>query len=258
MKLGLCYMVFDGEELLEFSLKSVRSQVDHLSVTYQTTSYWGNKADTDIAGVVQQLQKVGLIDEAIFYEPNLNESPKENEMRLRNVGLAASKKAGCTHHISADVDELYDDQQLAFAKSDMESGGYDMSVAHYENYYKEPTYLVVPPQDMYVSCIHSIDNEYNMHLRQPDFPFPIEITRRLVNHDKIRIFKRDELLIHHMMNVRKNIQKKYANSSNKILFNLEKFMKQWDNHKVGDRVCLLPDYINRRTVLVPNRFGIVF
>ena len=40
MKIGACYMVFDGEELLEFSIKSIRNSIDFISVTYQDFSYF--------------------------------------------------------------------------------------------------------------------------------------------------------------------------------------------------------------------------
>ena len=42
MKLGVSYNVFDGEELLESSIKSIRDNVDHISVVYQTISNFGN------------------------------------------------------------------------------------------------------------------------------------------------------------------------------------------------------------------------
>lgn len=42
-------MVFDGEELLEFAIKSIRNEIDHISVTYQTTSYFGNPADPELS-----------------------------------------------------------------------------------------------------------------------------------------------------------------------------------------------------------------
>ena len=38
MRLGASYSVFDSEELLEYSIKSIRKNVDYISVVYQTVS----------------------------------------------------------------------------------------------------------------------------------------------------------------------------------------------------------------------------
>ena len=43
MKLGLAYNLFDGEELLEYSLRSIRNNVDYISVQYQEISNHGEK-----------------------------------------------------------------------------------------------------------------------------------------------------------------------------------------------------------------------
>jgi hypothetical protein len=39
MKLGAAYNVFDGEELLENSIVSIRSEVDYVVVVYQTCTF---------------------------------------------------------------------------------------------------------------------------------------------------------------------------------------------------------------------------
>ena len=49
MKLGVSYNLFDGEELLENSIKCIRDSVDHISVVYQSTSNFGEKS-TDPSG----------------------------------------------------------------------------------------------------------------------------------------------------------------------------------------------------------------
>lgn len=258
MKLGLCYMVFDGEELLEFAAKNIRTQVDFISVTYQTTSYFGNPSDPELPSLIKRLEKEGLIDSSLHYEPNLKLTPKENELILRNLGLANSRNAGCSHHISADVDEFYKPEQLKYAKDVMTENNYDFSTAYLATYYKEPTYLVTPIQKLLVSFIHPVTNEYNKDIPYPTFPFHMETTRRLSKHEHYRVFTADEFMIHHMSYVRKDIRKKFANSDNARFYNLNKFYKTFDNYKVGQRVCLLPEYLNRKTIEVENTFGIHF
>lgn len=249
-------MAFDGVELLEFAVKSIRNEVNHISVTYQTTSYHGNPAGPELLPTINQLLSEKLIDEAIFYEPDLNLHPQENEVRLRNIGVQASKQAGCTHHISSDVDELYISEQLAYAKKAMEEDDYDFSVAPYLVYYKEPTYQVTPPQNLHISLIHPVDNTYNRHLRYPEYPFHCDLTRRLNRHEKYRTFTREEIEIHHMSFVRKDMRKKFANNLNNRFIKIDKFMDDMDKHQVGGRVCLLPEFLNRKTKLVDNIFGI--
>lgn len=254
MKLGICYMVFDGEELLEFAVKSVRTQIDHISVTYQTTSYFGNPSSPDLPAIVDKLKSDGLIDEAIHYEPDLTLTPKDNELRLRNIGLNASRKAGCTHHISADVDEFYRVDQLEYAKRTMDA---DYSVAYLATYYKDPTYLVVPVQNLMVSFIHSVEFEYNRQIKYPEFPFRMEETRRFADCKSYKVFSKEEITIHHMSYVRRDIRKKLNNSDNGRCYKKEKFVAVFDSYKLGDRVCLLPDFLNRKTTQVENVFGIL-
>ena len=87
-------MVFDGEELLEFAVKSIRNVIDYISVTYQDVSYFGNKADPNLLPYLENLKKEGLIDEILFYKTDLSIHHKQNELNLRNLGLEESKKAG--------------------------------------------------------------------------------------------------------------------------------------------------------------------
>lgn len=253
MKLGICYMTFDGVELLEFALKNIRNNVDHIAVTYQTKSYFGNIANPEWKLILVNLQSSGLIDELIYYEPNLSWHHKKNELNLRNIGLNSSRNAGCTHHISADVDEFYDIVQLEYIKEIMDNENYDFSIVHLMNYYKDPTYLVWPIQHMLCSLIHPVSNEYS---DTPNFPFKIEPTRRFVNSNKYKIFTKDEFIIHHMSYVRKDIKNKFQNSDNGLFIKVDKFIDNYDNYQLGEKVCLLPDFINRKTIQVENKFGI--
>lgn len=253
MKLGVCYMVFDGEELLEFTAKALREAVDWISVTYQTTSYFGNKTNTNLKETLNQLKANGIIDQIIFYEPNLLLHHKENELILRNIGLEASKKAGCTHHISLDVDEFFIASELNFAKKAMEEDSYDHSIVSIHTYYKEPTFLVYPDLKTKCSFIHPVDNKYD---RNSKLPQHIEPTKKSTNYKKCRIFKPTEIMQHHMSYVRKDIRKKFNNSDNAQFYKLEKFYETFDNYQLGGRVCLLPDYLNRKTKKVENIFNV--
>jgi hypothetical protein len=254
MKLGICYMVFDGEELLEFAIKSIRNQIDHIAVTYQTTSYFGNPCGPELIPTLEKLKSLGLIDELIFFEPNLSLHHKENEVALRNIGLEASQRAGCTHHISADTDDFYQADQLEYAKKVVDEGNYDFTMAPYINYYKDPTFLVTPIQNLVISFIHPVNNKYDKNNK--NFPFKIEPTRKLTNHNSYKLFTLKEITIHHMSFIRKDIRKKFANNDNKNYYQVEQLITHWENYQLGGRVTLLPDQMNRKTTQVPNQFGI--
>ncbi len=252
MKLGICYMVFDGSELLEFAISSIRKHVDFISATYQTTSYFGNKADDYLVSNMERLVSSGMIDKLIHFEPDLKVHHKINELNLRNIGLKMSREAGCTHHISADVDEFYESKQLEYAKGEI--GDCDFSIAEFANYYKDPTFLIVPDQKQQMSFIHPVRNSYEYTEK---FPFKIEITRRFSDYGKYRVFSKDEMTVHHMSYVRRDIRRKLANSDNGRFYKrIDKFVEDFDKYKLGDRLRVVPDFMNRKTVFVENIFGI--
>lgn len=252
MKLGISYPVFDGEELLEFAIEPIRDQLYHISVVYQIISYFGNAASPDLLPTLDNLKTAGLIDETIFYENDASIGPKANELIHRNLGLEASRKAGCSHHISADVDEFYDRHQLRYAK-DVMGSGYDSSVASSLTYYKDPTYLITPNPDVMIPFIHPVDNHYD---KDAHFPYHVEITRKPSRSHICKPFAADEMVIHHMSYVRKDMRRKFENSSNAKSVGIDRLMASFENYNVGGRVCLPPTFLNCRTIRVENRFGI--
>ena len=252
MKLGVCYMVFDGEELLRAAIKSIRQQVDFVSVTWQKMSYHGNPNDSDLESLLNQLKNERLLDQTIFFEPNLQETPKENELKLRNIGLQASRDAGCTHHISFDVDEFVAPEQLKFAKETF--GDNDCSMIENIFYYKKPTWKMHPNvKNNFVSFIHPVDTCYEMI---PKYPHRIEITRRLTPYNKIRVYSSEECVTHHMTYIRKDMAKKLRNSMTGKLYQINKFVDEFNKYQLGDRLVVAPDFLTRRTILVDNIFNI--
>lgn len=251
MKLGICYMVFDGSELLEFAVKSIRNAIDFISVTYQTTSYFGNPVDDFTIQLLNDLKTQGLIDNLIHFEPDLTIHPKYNELRLRNIGLEASRNANCTHHISADVDEFYEADKLINIKESVFD--VDFCMAPYFVYYKKPTWLVQPTPKYKITFIHSVNNEYEIN---KDFPFQIEITRRLKIYNTYKVLTLEEMPIHHMSYVRKDIRRKLLNSDNGRAYNIDKFVVDFNKYELGERFKIAPDFMNRTTKEVPNIFNI--
>ena len=69
IKLGVAYNVFDGEELLEASIKSIRNCVDYICVVYQEISNFGMKCSDTLMETLNALHAQGLVDELISYTP---------------------------------------------------------------------------------------------------------------------------------------------------------------------------------------------
>lgn len=250
MKLGIAYNTFDGHELLEFALKAIRSEVDFVSVVYQNTSYFGKSADLWLLPNLERLKSIGLVDRLILSEP-LPITPMENEVNNRNLGLAASAEAGCSHHISADVDEMYLPEQLAFAKSQMDK--FDCSAASLVNYYKYPTHQIVDEKTWWVSLIQRIDNDFVLN---GTFPFLVDQTRRPRFTERCRVFLPHELLIHHYSFVRKDIRQKFLSSRNATLGGVNRMLADFERYRLGQTVRLPPDFIYKPTIQVENIFNI--
>lgn len=211
MKLGIAYNVWDGEELLESSIKSVRDNVDYISVVYQTESNFGNPCSEELVSILEDLKDNGLIDELFHYKPKTNKGGHYNEITKRNIGLYLSEGAGCTHHMAMDSDEFYTEEQFNYMKKVMLEGDYDSSACQMTTYYKEPIYRLEPKEEYYVSLLYKIRPGVEYVIGHP-FPVLVDPTRRM-EPGNCKVFSRDEIEMHHMSYVRKDIRRKLQNSS---------------------------------------------
>jgi len=253
MKLGVSYNVYDGEELLRFAAKSIRSEVDFICAVYQPVSYVGNPADPGLPALLDLLKSQGLIDEVVVFNNDLSKVSYENEVNARNTGRLASVAQGCTHHITLDVDEFFHANEVRYAKGVVEDGDFDCSIVPQEMYYKRPEYMVYPSQGLVAPFIQKAKHPHSPHTAE--WPYHTDRTRRSLVYDKCRVFDKSEIILHHMSHVRRDINKKIRNSANGPYYTT-KFASDVDKYEVGQRVRLLPDFRNRKTVLVENIFGI--
>jgi hypothetical protein len=217
MKLGVSYNVFDGEELLEYSIRSIRESVDYVSVVYQTVSNYGAACTEDLVETLIRLKTNGLIDELYEYMPQMLSRDKNNasynEVEKRNIGLNMSRKNNCTHHMSMDCDEFYVPEQFIYMKKVIDENGYESAACQYQNYYKDSIYLLNDSYaDNYVSTIYKINGDTKFVYRSKDSPVRMDPTRR-TNNKNYRIFVRSEIRMHHMTLVRRDLRRKFMNSS---------------------------------------------
>ncbi len=239
-KLGVVYNVFDGEELLPYSIKQIRSEVDFIVVVYQSVSNF-RYLNPKLLPTLRELKEKGMVDMLYEYTPNfdyledknaLNElqdkiekesgfklSKKEitacdgsrNETEKRNIGLKICRANGCSFFITIDCDELYITEQFRKAKEDFLAGGYDTSFCKMLTFYKLPTMQLDPPEEYYVPLFYKIKDDTEFRYYKV-YPVMCDPTRR-VQSGHPRIFNRDEIQMYHYSYVRNNLSSKLNNSS---------------------------------------------
>jgi len=236
MKLGVSYNVFDGEELLEGSIKSIRQSVDYISVVYQTISNFGKECSKDLLPLLERLKKDKLINDIVFYQP-ISLPPHVNETRKRQIGLELSLKNDCTHHMSMDADEYYEKSNLDNVKKMMIINEYDSSYCQMLTYYKTWEYKLDPPEEYFVPLIYRIKHGTTFVLSTPS-PVLVDPTRRISGITKPLILKREQIQMHHGSYIRDDIRKKLENSSASINFkdDIEKLVNHYENWKYPDLV----------------------
>jgi len=235
MKLGVSYNVFDGEELLEGSIRQIRDLVDYISIVYQTKSNFGNKCTPNLVSLLEKLKDDGLVDELFEFKPMSNNG-HGNESTKRNIGLSLSIKNGCSHHMSMDTDEYYDSNEFNYMKNTIISGDYDSSACQMTTYYKEPIYRLEPKEEYYVSLIFKI--RPGKQYVGTNFPVLVDPTRRMVP-GNCKIFTRDEIEMHHMSYIRKDIKLKLTNSSASPNFkNIDKIVNYYNDWVYGKQALM--------------------
>ena len=236
MRLGAAYNLFDGEELLEDSLKSIRSSVDFIIVIYQDISNFGHFSKIDLLSFLNGLKERGLLDDFILYTPDLFMKGHRNEIIKRNLGLEICKENRCTHFLSIDTDEFYKNDQLNYAKELIESKDFDSSACQMKTFYKTPEWRLDPPEQYYVPFIYKIDERIFNKAVWPIFADP---TRRMLP-KKLKLFNRDELEMFHYSYVRKDIEIKLKNSSASVNFSnrINEISKYWDEWVPGTPVLV--------------------
>lgn len=237
MKLGVSYNLFDGEELLEGSIKQIRNEVDYISVVYQTISNFGNPCNNELVDLLNRLKSEGLVDELFEYKPKVNRGGHFNEITKRNIGLSLSQGAGCTHHMSMDSDEYYITEEFKNLKSTIKIGGYDSSFCQMQTYYKSWEYSLDPAEEYYVSLIYEIKNDSSYEMGAPA-PVLVDPTRRITPINKPLILKREDLQMHHGSYIRNSIRTKLENSSASVNFSkdIDKIVSHYNNWEFPNKV----------------------
>jgi hypothetical protein len=290
-KLGAAYNVFDGEELLEQSIRSIRPVVSYVVVVYQTQSNFGEACSSSLVSTLERLRDVEhLIDEIIHYHPQQNFTNKEkkywvsaratgtdlggaryfevanpffNEISKRELGRVHCLKAKCTHFMCMDTDEYYQRKELATVWSTMMQGDYDCVACKMRFFFKFPRCELYPRDEQnYVTAIFKLQFDMPLRLAHPYANLLIDPTRRMFGATKLLICRRDELEMYHYSFVRLNILSKLVNVTNRGNYTQEKlsaFIQEFPNWTPDRPLCHPHPYFAscfQKTRIVPNWFEI--
>jgi hypothetical protein len=210
MKLGAAYNVFDGVELLEGSIKSIRDNVDFICVVFQEFSNFGNQLDRQSIQLFKDLVEKKVIDQIHYYKPVNNYPAGVNEIRKRNIGKGICNLERCTHFLTIDTDEYYLPSQFKAAKQMVYEMDMDSSACQMLTYYKEKDVILWPPEDYYVPFIYKVDDR--LFKANTNWPASADPTRKL-EFLKGQLFDREVIQMHHFSYVRNDIRQKLENST---------------------------------------------
>lgn len=249
MKLAAIYNVFDGHELLEKSIMSIRDHVNKVIVIWQDVSNY-NDYDASIEGVVSDLNRRGIVDHQARFVPVAHHAPFQSETLKRKWGIKIARELRCSHFLSMDVDEFYIPDQFKAAKKFMKNGDWGGSACRIRVYYKSPELCFKNLDRTWVPFIHKIDCKHTGH-----YPVYADNTRKVTYQGGFVEFPPEMIIMHHYSWVRKDIEKKVKNST--AYPNLErhgkKLFSEWEHAKEGSHIkCVFNDTLVR----AENIFGI--
>lgn len=250
-KLAAIYNVFDGEELLEGSIRQIRASCEIIIAVVQTI---GNQGEIHEGGYTTclSLKKQQLIDLIILFEPH-QDLAQRLEKEKRQLGIEEAKKMGCTHFLHVDCDEYYDTLQFAEAKRYCIEKGLAGTALYMQTYYKYPHWQISGLDTYYVPFIHALTADTTCG--NPDYPCHVDPTRSVNLHGDFELLSNDMCIMHHYSWVRKNIDRKLANSSANAYLkkHYRKMMAEYNSAKPGDTLQHWP---NKPIVVVENTFDI--
>jgi hypothetical protein len=211
-----------------------------------------NPAEMDIESYLKDLKDQKIIDSYNEYIPKLNViTPHINEINKRNIGLYDCEGNGCTHFMCMDCDEYYYKEELIKAYQKFIEGDYDSAACQLQTYWKTGEYVLDPPEEYYVSLFYKIRPNIELSFNSK-FPVLVDPTR-VMEPGKCLIFKRNELEMHHVSYVRKNIERKLRNSSSISVFKdkIDMLIKEFNEWEEG-KLAIMPGGTKHKVKKVKN------
>jgi hypothetical protein len=255
-KTGIAYNIFQGTELLPYSIKQIRNQVDIVVGCIQLRSWTGQPIQDKDLIIIDNLKKEGLIDKIIYFTPDTSQAPKHSQTVKSEFCRLYLKNQGCDYFLISDVDEIYHEHEFKKAKETFIQSGLGSSCCLMETYYKEPTYQLNPRVQFFVPFMYRMDQR-QYHLSNV-FPVKVDNSRKLsTTVEQLMVFKPEQLLMHHYSYIRNDLKEKTDNSTNKKAYpkefnNLVTHFNKW---KFPDQAMIgVNQHFN--VIEVDNYFGI--
>lgn len=231
MKLAAVYNTFDGEELLEGSIKQIYDLVDEVIIIYQRVSNYGESYEEliyTLLNIEYRYPKCRFF----HYEPDFSLNGACNEVAKRRLGVEKAGEMGCTHFLLMDNDEYYEPEAFSKAKREVAVNDYDATACRLYTYYKQPEYRLEPMEKYYVPFICKL--KPNTVIGQ-GFNVYADPTRGVRPVEHFHLFPVGEMAMHHFSYVRKDIGRKLRNSSARPNFGdvkeLTESFEQWQPGK---------------------------
>lgn len=233
--LAAIYNIFDGEELLHSSIQSIRNNVDVVIVVQQQISNFGNSNEIDLKKILCSMKEIDFI---IDYEPDLFMSPEKNEFNKRIIGLQKAIEIGCTHYIHMDCDEEYREKEFKEAFDKIVQDDNDSSAVDIINYFKFKNLRIEEPAGMYVPFIHKIQKGKMALSLNSQYPVLVDRTRKGNPVNNFRLFKKEDIAMHHYSWVRNDIRKKVENSTARSAFYSikEEITKSYNDFTINEKL----------------------
>lgn len=249
IKLAAIYNLWDSEELLIGSMRSIKEGVDLFIIVYQEISNFGEQYNPLDHLPVEEMDREFQIV-WLKFDPLVIHG-MQNEIRKRNTGINVARNLDCTHFILMDCDEYYMPGDFFKAKMMFLASGKEGSVLSLYTYFKNAELRQENVDSYFVPFIHKL-NHYTT-AGCPTYEFYVDPTRRVsIGRDDgvtpvVHLFA----IMHHYSWVRRDIERKARNSSAKRNIEKSTLMADWETAQEGSIVNG-----GNKLIKVPDYFGI--
>lgn len=213
IKLCACINAWgDTLDLLPYCIENILPFVYKVIVVWSERSNYG-EIDTEMRLFADNYKNKNTIFKNI--EPDLKKSPAQNETDKRNYGLKMAIDNDCTHFISMDSDEMYDQMDFLKEKERFLNPNLNGLVCGSQVYFKHP-WLTIGMDTTRVTFIQKITPNLRFVFNR-NYPFAfdgndirIDPTRQLNINSGVEW---SNIICHHYSYIRSDLEKKIRNST---------------------------------------------
>jgi hypothetical protein len=204
-KLGLGIVAFEGCEHLKNIISSIKDSVDYVVVSLQEKSYHGVPLDPKDLEETIMCKEAGLIDDIIWYVPDLSymekefdpQEPRYLELEKRNQLLDYMESKGCSHAMVLDGDEFFVKDDFDKMKQYINDREHiHFTYCPYICYYKDYKHIIKTDEYPYQPFISEI--KYRFKFAHP-FAKSADYTRRYDGKGLVPfLFMPNEIMSHNL------------------------------------------------------------